>query len=414
MTTMNVSTPHESLSADLADPVSSFHPVVDPELNLLLTVAAPQRCANGDVGQLIPADFDWERFADMADWHGLAPRAYALLRQQPNLVPQNIMDRLHDKASASAAMALHLAGQLIALSSRFRAEHISHIVYKGPLLASMLYGNLALRVSSDLDIVVPKAELDRARSTLAGMGFVDKHGLSEKQQTAAFRFGCEHSFWSPQTGTTVDLHWRIFPRFVSPSLGMDSLFGRVIDAPMFDASLPTFCPEDLLLVLCLHAAQHDWAHLGLFTDIVQLLRKYPALDWRAFEASLRDWNTRRMVHVSLTLAQSWEADLPASIVESMTADRELAHLADKVRRRFWPSRFNPLPKDADIKWLAERTKGEPVIDRLRWMTGFAFNPTLIDYVVFDLPSSVAGFYPVLRALRLALKRTGLVQMKQGS
>ena len=381
------------------------------ELRLLLAASrVPFSSVDENSAQEIPGDaVDGDRLLGMAAWHGLAPLLLRYLEQQPNAsLPDNVLPALRQSARQAALHNLALASELLSISRHLRAREIEHLAYKGPLLASHLYGTRALRVSADLDIVVPRQRLLPACQTLAELGFVDKIGFTSSQRAAAFRFGFEHTF--SRGGIDVDLHWRLVPTFVSPSLDERGVWQRAVEAPLFGAMVPTLCPEDLLLALCLHAGQHEWMHLSSFCDLHQMLILHPRLRWEIVRRHLGDSNTARTVLVSLCLLRKhWNSRIPEDFRERISSDSEVQRIANTVESNFWPASDVPVPRDTSIGWLLQRTRREPWLDRLRYIAGIALNPTTIDYETFKLPRPLIALYPLFRGARLALQRSRIVR-----
>ena len=65
---------------------------------------------------------------------------------------------------------LHLTREMEMICKSFNENQIRSIVLKGPVLAANLYGDLSLRTSSDLDILIPITELDKADQLLINIG----------------------------------------------------------------------------------------------------------------------------------------------------------------------------------------------------------------------------------------------------
>ncbi len=377
-----------------------------PELVLLRTIARLELSTNEQnlLRDLVAGPLDWEQLLALSSSHGLQPLLFFHLNRFAAAdVSPEIMRLLRDQYKEVAWRNLILASKLLAVSAHFRSRKIDHIAYKGPLLAEVYYGNAALRVSLDLDLIVRPDKVAAATDALGEIGFRDKNDLNATQQAAAFRFGFQHLFTA--AGLDLDLHWRVVPKFISPSLDMAGIWERVSPARVFDGEVPTFCPEDLLVALCLHASQHEWGKLSNFCDMAQLLLRHPELNWEVVCSHLGDSNTMRIVSVSLHLLhQHWRAQLPQEMLARIAADPHVARVAHRVEAEIWPAPESaPLP--TNLGWLLDRTAGQNMRDRLSIFMGFAFNPTLEDFRVFRLPHILAPVYPGLRALRLARKYT---------
>lgn len=377
-----------------------------PELELLIALARVELplADQSRVNLLISQPLDEDRLLALAADHGLEPLLFHHL-SGPNSagLSERAMQSLRQASRITAQRAMILASRLQAISDHLESRGLKHAVYKGPLFAETYYGNCALRVFHDLDVIVPPENLLEARHALGEMGFADKYGLSHAQQAASFRFGSQHLFTSPDA-LDLDLHWRTVPRSVSRSLDVRGIWQRVSMAPLLGRQVPTFCPEDMLVILCLHAGQHEWARLSTLCDIAQLFASHPQLNLDIVRNHLRDSNTTRMVHVSLyLLSQNWTVDLPPDLAAGINADPTIAEFAAKVQSELWPAPALEPSMQSNLRWLLARTKGEALGDRMRFLTGTILGPTLIDFETFKLPRLLIPLYPLLRALRLAFK-----------
>ena len=343
---------------------------------------------------------DWDQVFCLADFHGLLPLAFEFISRNGLQMPHEVLNRFQEASHGVAAQNLALAAELLRVTAEFECRGIDYLAYKGPLLASDLYGNLALRISSDLDIVVRKSQAERVCQSLQGIGFLDKNGLSAEQRSAVFRYGFEHSFRNA-AGVEIDLHWRIVPEFVSPSLNDEVMWSRAVMRPLCGRSIRTFSPEDLFFILCLHAGQHEWAQLSLFSDLHRVLQIHHELRWDIVLQHLADPNTERTVLVTLQILNAfWNADVPEQLRNRIDGDPQVQRIVHHVTRG-WASMEVP---HGSLAWMMERTAEEPAAARLRYVAGVALKPTEIDYVTFKLPQRLSFLYPVLRTIRLALKR----------
>jgi hypothetical protein len=327
---------------------------------------------------------------------------FYLDQQAAGTVPQGVLRTLRELVTAGTLRNLLLASELLAISRAFRSRGIEHLAFKGPAMAAALFGNLDRRLSNDIDIVVPRRRLNEACTVLAELGFTGKNDLSRSQLAAAFRFAREHTF--SRRGIDLDLHWRIVPVFISPSLDEGGIWERAVETLLFGQSVPTLSPEDLLIALCLHAGAHDWKHLSLFCDIALPLLRNSQLDWEIALRHLGDSNTRRIVFVSLHLTRThFDAIIPPWLWAQISADANVLEMASCVETELWPD-IDPNPaKDAPIGWLLRRSRGERFWDRARYVAGITLIPTMIDFQTFRLPRPFIPLYPLLRGARLALK-----------
>ncbi|MGB7547692.1 MAG: nucleotidyltransferase family protein [Terracidiphilus sp.] len=377
------------------------------EFTLLLTIARVElsRSEQDLLRELLAGPLDWEYLLAMAVRHGLEPLLFHHLHQfGAEIIPQKFMQILREDCMAIAGRNLILAAKLQAVSAHLRARRIEHIAYKGPVLAEAYYGNCALRVFHDLDVIVPPSRLMDTRDALAEIGFSDKSGLSAAQQAVSFRFGFEHPFTSAE-GLDLDLHWRVVQKFKSRSLDMAGTWQRVTTTRLFGCEIPTFCPEDMLVALCLHAGHHGWVQLSHLVDLAQLFLVHPRLDWDIVCSHLGDSNSNRIAYVCWhLLRQHWHVQIPEEMIARISADAHVARIAHRIETESWPSP-SPVLTTSSLRWLLDRSAGEDATDRLRLLTGSIFCPAIEDFEMFRLPQILAPLYPGLRALRLACRYT---------
>jgi Uncharacterised nucleotidyltransferase len=94
------------------------------------------------------------------------------------------------------------------------------------------------------------------------------------------RSGYEYVFGLSTDRNLVEVQWQIVPRFYSINFEMEGLFARSIELDFDGLRLRTLGREDLMLVLCVHAAKHEWVQLGMVRDIATsaMLRSGLGLD----------------------------------------------------------------------------------------------------------------------------------------
>ena len=105
---------------------------------------------------------------------------------------------------------LHLSGEMEMICKVFNENHIRTLALKGPVLASDLYGDLSLRTSADLDILVPINELDKADQLSIGLGFVKEDDFQTVLNDWKWRIH-HFTYFHPQNGVHCEIHWKLYP-----------------------------------------------------------------------------------------------------------------------------------------------------------------------------------------------------------
>ena len=296
-------------SAIAAQPVSSAIPQVqpdslfNPEADFLLAC-----CANGSqseraerIRDILRHPLDWNRLVDLAEHHGVIPQVYRLLSPFRDAAPSDSFAALRQSQERNARQTLWLARELLRILKKFKSYSMVALPYKGPVLAEILYGNVTLRQFSDLDLLIHSSDLPRIKSALAELGYEPGIELREHEERDYLKSGYEYTFDSVQGKNLVEVQWRILPRFYSVDFDVDGLFDRAVPCTLGGAALRTLCAEDLILVLCVHAAKHAWQQLSWLCDIAELARSQQ-IDWNAVQEQAKHLGIQRIVAVSFFLA----------------------------------------------------------------------------------------------------------------
>jgi hypothetical protein len=228
---------------------------------------------------------------------------------------------------------LKLAGELLRLQALLDAQSIPMIAYKGPALAASLYGSMALRQAGDLDIVVRRTDVPRARQLLLDSGYEARNPVGPDAQAFRLRSRYGEEFVG-QDGTIVELHWAFTNGDVALLLGFEELAPWLRNATVGAGAVPVPGAEDQLLVLAVHGAKHRWDRLELVCSFAESVRQDgPGIDWEHLEDRATALGVRRMLLLGLLLAHDLlGATPPARLISRARADRTVSDLALQIPR----------------------------------------------------------------------------------
>ncbi len=307
---------------------------------------------------------------------------------------------LRRSAAADAQRNLRLASVLLRLLDGFAERGIPAVPCKGPLLAAMCYGDIALRPFRDLDFLVRAADRKAAFDVLAAEGYRRTPGRTPSQEAAFRAASYEAVFW--RDDDIVELHWAFaLPEFPSP-LRPDEVWTRLQVVHLGGRVAQTLGSEDLLLFLCAHGAKHAWARLEWICDVAQLVRREPDLNCETILTRAQARGCERMLLLGLLLAHDLlEAPVPEPLVARARGDSTIRTLARLVQSRLFTD-----PTTADDPWNArvfQLRVLERWRDRVRFILRLTFTPSLGDSALVRLPAVLSLLYYLIRPVRLAAK-----------
>jgi hypothetical protein len=144
------------------------------------------------------------------------PLLYRAISQNcPQAVPAEWLARLRMQYMMNAVRNMKMTAELLRLLDLFEENGIEAIPYKGPALAEQVFGDLALRTFCDLDIIVPKRDVLRAKDLLKKECYRPEYSLSVAQEKAYLRSQCEYNFNHQAKGIHLEIHWQILPFSIS-------------------------------------------------------------------------------------------------------------------------------------------------------------------------------------------------------
>jgi len=348
---------------------------------------------------LCKSALNWEALLESADHHGISPLLYWHLREQiSQTTPPVPMQLLKARFENNAHRNLFLTGELLKVLNAFEEANIRVLAYKGPVQAALLYGNVALREMSDLDLLIEPTTFLAARKLLLGLGCRPALTLTPKQEASRLRSDCESEFVSPDRTVCLDLHWNIAPPHMGQRFYFDDLWERRGTLLLGGRSLATFSAEDMAVILAVHGGKHLWERLCWLSDFAKCLQA-PNLDWAILRTRARAARAERMLLLALSLAQAMiDVQLPPELSTALNADTALQGIATRIEQNL----FRPVTNvETDVaRWLALLRLSDSGWDRVRSVARFAFGSGPREWQTVSLPDSLFAFYPLLRIAAL--------------
>lgn len=358
---------------------------------------APQPTATG---------LDWRKLVQLAERHAVVALFCQAIRAR-NDIPAEMLDYLQGRALEAARFDLTLSAELARLLKLFEGHQVEVVSLKGPALRSTLYGEAALRSSSDLDLLVHPGDVLRAKRALEGAGYYMQSILPSDADGACLRRrDCQITLSREITDRDdllfVDLHWRLLPGYFPRFFDERELWGCLRQVSVAGAVVSTLSPEHLLLFLCANGTKHLWERLGWLCDIARLVQVEARIDWTRVFVEARQTDSSRMVVVALLLASELLGiSLPSAAVEYISSDGAARELVEIVRHRLYDEVLTPASamESASFSRRAFERNGH----RLRFLIGVFLEPTEAEYEALKLPLTFHWLYYFFRPLRLVFK-----------
>jgi hypothetical protein len=345
--------------------------------------------------ELAASEVDWEYLFQLARRHSVVPLLYLQLeRYASDLVPREKLSQLKKHYLENSARNTILTAELCRLITLFADSGIEAIPYKGPVLSLFAYDNLALRRFVDLDVIVKKTDVLKAREILLAHGYTPAKSLSLSQQQLLLHTQHNLQFSRDNHRLIVELHWEVAPHLFASTVDAGTLWQNLITVDLNGTHVKTLSAED-------HGSRHLWERLGWICDVAELLARRD-FDWNTLLKRAASADSERMFLLGLYLAEHLlDAPLPPEVKQRCDADERLSSLADNIVEHLFSGTTHVPATTREIfkynlgvrKTLSARARY--VLHMLR--------PTDSDLGARPLPSKLSFAYYLMRPFRVLFR-----------
>ncbi len=238
---------------------------------------------------------EWEELLAAARRHKLGPILFHSLKPYYSVsnIPPKYQDLLRKIYFNSANRNMRLYSQLEEVLQKFAKEDIPVILLKGAYLAKYIYGNIALRPMSDIDLLVKHDNCEQVHRILI------ENGYSTRKEA-----GLHPYLKEGRIPLEIHTHLKSLPSV--EHINETALWTRTKKVNLGKTEAMALCPEDLFLHLCLHnCIQHRFENgLVACIDTVYFLKHFEEkLNWEQLWIRAQDWGIERAVYLMLALTE---------------------------------------------------------------------------------------------------------------
>lgn len=272
---------------------------------------------------------DWESLVVLARRFKVGGLFYREIKSTNFLdefIPADVRNRLRDEYRNRATINTSIFFEASKVIRFFDDNQLPVIALKGLALAKSIYGDIALRPMSDLDLLVKEEDLVKAGRILLTLGY---NQCSPAWESTTKTLHHHLPSFRNKNGVSIELHWNIVDLNSSIKVDLDGLWERACFIKVDNLDVRVFSPEDLFLHLCIHACGHLQSGIDLIPlcDLAGLIKtSADQIDWQIVNQRAIGWGGQKCVYLMLLLV------------------RELlgALLSDKIMSAIKPSDYQPV------------------------------------------------------------------------
>ena len=385
--------------------------IASPEARLIL--ACSRTCINSStstqIKELLQEDLDWVYIIKSAQANGVTPLlCHNLLNSYAEFIPERFLSWLKGFSREHTRNNLLQTMELLKIIQLLENNDIPTLPLKGPTLAALVYGDVALRQFCDLDILVHKKNIRKSIKILVDHGYslFSSPSWFARFPTFASRKK-DVALVNDSKSVRIELHWRLSGRHFDLSLGKEALWRSLEKVSLAGNSVRTLPLNDLLLYLTMHGSRHGWMRLAWVCDIAELIRVHQNIDWEVLMTQARTLGCERTLLLGLFLANSLlQTPLPEEVLGKIEVDSVIKPIAAKACE----SLFDNNHSQYDISYWSKYhlAMKERLRERLRVRLHYyyryfhiAITPNERDFSILPLPGFLRFLYYLLRPLRFS-------------
>jgi putative nucleotidyltransferase-like protein len=299
------------------------------------------------IGETVPdisENEKWNNIYQTALRHHIEPNLYYLFKNkyQDSRIPDSFINNLQQRYYTVATFNTRLYHELNEILKILKKNHIKVTVLKGAYLAAEVYENPSLRPMTDLDLLIKKEDIEKAREILADIDYFPhkqyaQEALNETQihLPALIKTGKNPNI----PDTLVELHWSILRPKINRQIDIEKLWKRTVEFKINDIDTLALSPEDNLHHLAIHTSFDDLFGNGLLAllDIAKLIEfKKDEIKWDELLKITQSAGTERYTFLTLLMTKEiLKAEVPNHFLEKLKPEDSLSKIVEFAKERLF-------------------------------------------------------------------------------
>jgi len=346
---------------------------------------------------------NWDYLISAAYRHGILPILYRNLKKLCiSKLPRVFLNNLQAIIIQNGLRNLMFTRVLFSIFDIFDNNAIQAVPLKGPILSKYVYGDIALRTFSDLDILVLPEDSHRVVELLTINGYMPESILTPTQQLHFMRCSNQIVLKHLETKVPIEIHWELMGPYFVRSISLNELIERTEFIQVEGKKLKVLGLEDLLIYLCVHGSKHRWGRLEWIFCVAVLISNRSDIDWDVVINRAQNWHCFRMLLLGLYLVHDFlNVTLPSPVKKMTEQDTSLPMLAKKVRQELFSK-----ADESEEPWRGASIRSfqihalDSIWDATHFTLKLIFKPTFEEWNARLLPNSFTFLLYGIRPLRL--------------
>lgn len=240
----------------------------------------------------------YQKVIKEAEKDGISPQLYSLLHNEgrPLETPAFFQVRLKEAYTQGLYQNLLIKNQTDLLLGKFSELRIDVVPLKGVYFAEKYFGHFAIRPTSDIDLLITEADIDKE------VECVKKLGFTVEEEMIPGHFHCSFSKKLPQSPIplVVEIHWDILKK-QTDNLDITE-FWKVARSLGTSPHIKELSHLHAFYMIILQGWRHNLDSLKYFIDTIEMIHHLQEkIDYEQLLKAARDHQTYKRVVRTLTI-----------------------------------------------------------------------------------------------------------------
>lgn len=251
--------------------------------------------------------FNWDEIIEEANSHDVKGLIYSSIdKKDSDYIDKDVYENLKKDTLFSALYQRNHINRICDVFDIMREADIEIIALKGLILRN-LYPNPDLRTMGDSDILINRSDLEKVKSTLYGLGYVEHN-------TTDYHIEFSHKLYSD-----IEVHWTLGKGKYIDILNKynQDMWSNAIEVNMGKINVKSLCAEDLYLYMFVHMKGHMRLGIGVrqLCDTVLFMKKESKnIDWKSFLKKSQKINCDKFIGAILSIcSRLFDIDIPKDL-----------------------------------------------------------------------------------------------------
>jgi len=353
---------------------------------------------------------DWECFVKKARENGVSAVVYSKLIEIKKDCPHIssfIFKELKKDYFLNATKNSLIYEELRKVLETFKKAGLQVIILKGAVLAEKIYGNLALRPMTDVDLLVKKEDLIFLDEQMKILGYRPSD-ISVKDIDLSSTYLTTLDYRSLASNSpSFHIHWH-FVNSTIPNesyikdIKIEDIWRDAEKTKIADVETLTMAPHHLLIHLAEHALRvtHSLSRLSFFCDIDEAVNSYQErLDWDQLVKDTLQFNLSRMVYQSLYFTSTF---LETKIQENVLSELRPKRLS--LGERIFMNFISNNKRFPGLSYLVHLSMNNGLLKKMKFLGRTLFPPPQIMAQRSYIPRSKLSYIHYIRRINEVFSR----------